>query len=271
MPRRSSKVHLLSTAVVLAVATAGCAFLPSYKIAQAATPTTAIGKNMQGSHLAKQLDPSFLPLLLVSTPADAADDIPGALVAYGHYLSIVISTICLTVERLTIKPGMTQEEESRMAIADAVYVASGLLVLVTGYLRASQYGKGWSFYQNEPIFWLKVILVAIAGACSFFVTGMLIKRAIARKDAEDNGKAPLAPISEKLAARMTSIVNAELLAIASIPLTATLMARGVLYADAFPWQAGAGAAVLALVGLGFRYVKEALDWKDDDDMEAVAA
>ena len=69
-------------------------------------------------------------------------------------------------------------------------------------------------------------------------------------------------MSEELAARMTSLINAELLMVGSIPLTASLMARGVGYMPNFPWQVGAGATVAALGGLGFKYVKEALDWKE---------
>ena len=44
---------------------------------------------------------------------------------------------------------------------------------------------------------------------------------------QQNQDVAIAPMSEELAARMTSIINAELLAIASIPLSAALMARGV--------------------------------------------
>ena len=40
-----------------------------------------------------------------------------------------------------------------------------------------------------------------------------------------------------VAARMTSVLNAELLAFFSIPLAATLMSRGVGYANWLPWQA----------------------------------
>lgn len=199
---------------------------------------------------------------LISAPADAAtDDIPGALVAYGHYFSLVLAAVCLTTERLTIKPGMTKEEESRMAIADVGYGVSGLLVSVTGYLRVTQYGKGWEFYQHEPIFWLKMLFVAIAGACSFFVTATIVKRALAQRDAGDR---PIAPVTPKLAARVTAIINAELLALGSIPLAASLMARGVGYLEWLPWQAGAAPVVLALGGLGFKYIKEALDWEEDD-------
>lgn len=59
------------------------------------------------------------------------------------------------------------------------------------------------------------------------------------------------------------VINGELLAIGSIPLAASLMSRGVGYADWLPWQAGAAPALLALFGLGFKYIKEAIEWKDE--------
>ena len=76
-------------------------------------------------------------------------------------------------------------------------------------------------------------------------------------------------MSEELAGRMISLVNAELLMIGSIPLTASLMARGVGYMPNFPWQLGAGATVAALGGLGFKYVKEALDWEEPEASVAI--
>lgn len=190
----------------------------------------------------------------------AANALPSAFAAYGHYLALVLTVGCLVTERLTVKPAMTKEEEERMSIADIVYGGAGLLVVVTGYLRVTQYGKGWEFYAHSPIFWLKMVLVAVMGAASFFPTTKIIQRAVALRGV--GGASPPEPMSEKLAARMTSIINAELLAIASIPLTAALMARGVGYAEWFPWQAGAGVTALSLGGLGFKYIKEALEWED---------
>lgn len=70
-------------------------------------------------------------------------------------------------------------------------------------------------------------------------------------------------LSPKLIARLNSIINAELLAVVSIPLTASLMARGVGYAEWLPWQAGAAPVALAFGGLGYKYVTEALDWSDE--------
>ena len=54
------------------------------------------------------------------------------------------------------------------------------------------------------------------------------------------------------------------MALLSIPLTAALMSRGVGYTEWLPWQAGAAPFGLALTGLGYKYVKEALDWKEDE-------
>ena len=100
---------------------------------------------------------------------------------------------------------MTKEEEERIALADIIYGGAGLLVLVTGYLRVTQYGKGWEFYSHEPLFWLKMVLVAVMGAASFFPTTKIIQRSVAMR-----GDNPPAPMTEKLASRMTSIINAEL-------------------------------------------------------------
>ena len=205
--------------------------------------------------------PLEAPSMLLASASLAPNAVPSALAAYGHYLALLLTGACLTAERLTIKPAMSVEEERRMAIADAVYGLAGLLVVVTGYLRVTAYGKGWEFYAHEPIFWVKLLLVAVAGASSFFPTIKIIQRSVAQQRA---GDVPIEPMSPKLAARMTSIINAELLAIGAIPLAATLMARGVGYAEWLPWQAGAAPAGLALVGLGYKYVKEALEWSEDE-------
>lgn len=73
-------------------------------------------------------------------------------------------------------------------------------------------------------------------------------------------------MSTKLANRITKVVNGELLALGSIPLTATLMSRGVGYgAGDFNWQLGAVPVALSVGGLGFKYVSEALNWTEDEE------
>ncbi len=202
--------------------------------------------------------------MLMSSPADAnalvsdVSALPSAFAAYGHYFGLILSTVCLTAERILISPTMTEKDEDKLIIIDSLYGIAGLLVVATGYLRVTQYGKGWEFYSHEPIFWVKMFLLAVMGASSFFPTTKIIQRAIAKRNSGE-----FSPMSVKLAERMVKIVNGELLALASIPLAATLMSRGVAYADWFQWQIGAVPVGLALFGLGAKYVKEALDWKEE--------
>ena len=197
---------------------------------------------------------------LVLSAADNA--VPSALAAYGHYFGLVLVTACLTAERLLIKPSMPVEQEKLLGNVDLVYGLAATLVLVSGYYRVTEFGKGWDFYQHEPIFWVKMLLFTVMGASSLLPTIKIVQRAIAINNAE-NGKGEFpAPMSEKLAKRLTTVVNGELLAVASIPLAAALMSRGVLYAEWLPWQAGAGAVGLGVFGLGFKYTREALTWQE---------
>ena len=185
--------------------------------------------------------------------------LPAVLTRLLLHTGLLLITMSLITERLLIKEDMSEDDFDTVAIADGLYGIAGLLVTVTGYLRVTQYAKGWEFYQHEPVFWVKMFLFCVTGAASFFPTTKIIQRAVAKRN-----DPTVPPMSPKLVKRMTSIINAELLAIGSIPLSATLMARGVGYAEWLPWQAGAAPAVLALGGLGYKYVKEALDWTDDE-------
>ena len=156
----------------------------------------------------------LLSPVIIAEPANAVEavsSIPSAFAAYGHYLGLVLVTMSLTAERLLIKPNMSPEDENAVVFADTLYGLAGVLVLITGYLRVTQYGKGWDFYSHEPIFWLKALLFTIMGSSSFFPTIKIVQRAIQTRNAnEGKDKMPL-PLSEKLAQRMIKIINGELL------------------------------------------------------------
>ena len=102
------------------------------------------------------------------------------------------------------------------------------------------------------------------GSSSLFPTIKLVQRAVATVNAAQGKGDPPAAMSEKLATRIKKVVNGELLALLSIPLTASLMSRGIGYVEDFPWQAGAAPVALAVIGLGFKYTKEALTWSEDE-------
>ena len=188
--------------------------------------------------------------------------VSSALFAYGHYFSIIAIVAIIMTERWTLEngPNMTDEEENRIAIADTLYGVVGLFIVYTGYYRLSDpaLGKGTYFYIHEPIFWLKMAMVAVLGAASLFNTTKIIQRSITRFSGGDK---PVEPMSEELVDRMKSICNAELTGIVFIPMAATFMARGIGYNESIPWQAEAAGVALIFLGLGFKYVKEALTFE----------
>jgi uncharacterized membrane protein len=196
--------------------------------------------------------------------AAAGGSISSALFAYGHYFSIIAIVGILFTERLTLEngPNLTEDEENRLAIADALYGVIGLLIVYTGYYRLSDpaLGKGTYFYIHEPVFWLKMAMVGVLGACSLFNTTKIIQRSVERATTAD--KSSIEPMSEALCDRMKSICNAEITGILFIPMAATFMARGIGYNESIPWQAEAGVAALLFLGLGFKYVREALTFEE---------
>jgi uncharacterized membrane protein len=202
---------------------------------------------------------AFLPLS--AEASSGSNQIASAFVAYGHYLSLFVMVGALVFERLTVSPGMTKEKEQTLVLADAAYGLSAVVLLVSGYYRAVEYGKGWYFYSHEPIFWLKMIFFMILGSASLFPTITSIKRAVAASKNDDSWQ----PMSEKLANRMKSVINAELVMMGSIPLSATLMSRGVGYSEAIPFDiVGPALTALTAIGFGLKYSKEALTWSEEE-------
>ena len=219
----------------------------------------------------KGLALAALPLLTALALPEAAqaavNPVASAFAAYGHYLGLVLVVASLTTEKFLVKPELTEDEAQKLVIADSVYGIAGVLVLYTGYLRVTQYGKGWEYYAHEPIFWVKMGLFAVMGSSSLFCTTKIVQMAVKKTNGEENATV----LGEKLSARMQKIINGGLLAIGSIPLAAALMARGVAYAENMPWQAGAAPVALVSLGLSIKYVKEALTWTDEPAKEKVEA
>lgn len=205
---------------------------------------------------------AVMTIALVGTPTPAlaaAGPVPSAFFAWLHFVGILGVSGGLIAERFLIRPGLTLEDENRINLADLIYGLSALSLLVSGSLRVTQYAKGWDFYKNEPIFWVKMSAVAILGALSFFPAIVFFWRDEARKKGQT-----MPPLSDALIERMTRIMNAEILALISIPLLASLMARGVLYVEDFPWPLGAAVYLACLGGAGYKYVTEAFQMMEEE-------
>jgi len=149
------------------------------------------------------------------------DSTKSALVAYIHYLGIILCFASLLFERLTLKVNLTRNETISMIVADVIYGLAGIALLITGILRVKYFGQGGDFYTSNPIFWIKVTLYLIVGALSLYPTFTYILWAIPLS------KNKLPKISDKLVKRFKLIITTELLGFATIPFFATLMARGI--------------------------------------------
>ena len=144
-----------------------------------------------------------------------------ALVAYVHYLGIMLCFGVLIFERIILKINLNKNETISIIIADVIYGIAGLAILITGILRVKYYGQGGDFYTSNPIFWLKVSLYIVIGLISLYPTITYILWAIPLS------KNKLPVISENLVKRFKLIILTELVGFAVIPFFATLMTRGI--------------------------------------------
>jgi putative membrane protein len=159
---------------------------------------------------------TVLPMVAPPPPV-----LPGVAVAYVHTLSFMVCFAALVLERKLIRKDPDRADAIAMVITDVVYGIAALAVVLSGILRVLQFGRGVEFYAQNPLFWLKVGIFVTVGVVSLYPTFTFILWANPLRKGE------LPQVSEALAARLRWFVNIELLTFATIPLLASLMARGV--------------------------------------------
>lgn len=144
-----------------------------------------------------------------------------AIVAYIHYLSFGLVLASLVVERQTVKSELSVKEGWMILIADGVYGVAATAILATGVLRLLYFGKGTEFYTENPIFWAKVIIFFVVGSLSLYPT---ISYLFWIGKLRQNEALKLTPFRTNL---INWIINIELVGFSTIPLLASLMARGI--------------------------------------------
>lgn len=88
--------------------------------------------------------------------------------AYAHYFSILVIVGCLTAERVIVKADMATVEEDQIVKIDLVYGLIAALLIISGFARATNFGKGGDFYIQEPLFWAKMTFSGVWGGLSLF-------------------------------------------------------------------------------------------------------
>lgn len=142
------------------------------------------------------------------------------LVAWLHYVGFMVLFAALTAEHLLTKKPLTAPEIRRVAIIDAVYGCSFVVVVVTGVLKMTTYGKGMGYYMKVGWFHAKLTLILVAFLVSLYPTMVFLK---SRKRAQDlpEGETIEMPKGVKHALRL------QLLIVVLIPLFAAAVARAV--------------------------------------------
>jgi putative membrane protein len=142
------------------------------------------------------------------------------LLAYLHYVSIIVLGAFLTAELLVCRPGLGPEQVRLLPRLDIVFFAGAILALVTGLLRLFFYAKGVGFYLPNGAFHLKMALYLAIALISVVPTMRFIKW----RRALDAGGAP--PDAAAVAG-VRRLIHVELTLFALMPLMAVLMARGI--------------------------------------------
>ena len=136
---------------------------------------------------------------------------------YLHYIGFMTLFACLVMEHLLIKTTMTVQEIRKLAVIDAIYGISAIIVFATGLLKVFKFGAP-EYYLSMWPFHAKLTVFIIAAVLSIMPTIKILK---ARKTAQDGNT------SVELPKFLKHIVRVELLLIALMPLLAAMMALGV--------------------------------------------
>jgi putative membrane protein len=144
-----------------------------------------------------------------------------ALVAYLHYVAMMVIAVILVVEHMLCAPGLTGGRIRLLARFDLLYMGAAVLAIVTGVARVVWFGKGAVFYLHNPVFYIKLALFVAVGLISIPPTLQYLRW---RRSLE-SGVANVAGDYQVLRVRRYILV--QLFLFAFIPLMATFMARGI--------------------------------------------
>ncbi len=143
-----------------------------------------------------------------------------ALVAFGHFLAFFTLTAALVLQLALLTESLSVDTARRIRRADLALGMSAGLLLLFGFLRVFYFEKGSEYYFANVFFWIKLLLIVIAGIISQYPS-LEIRRW------RSELKQEIAPeLSSGLVARLKKIIHWELVLIGGILICASLMAKG---------------------------------------------
>jgi putative membrane protein len=141
------------------------------------------------------------------------------IVAWMHYVSIMLMVASLLGEHLLLKPEMDVAQARTLQRLDIVYGASATIVLVTGLLRMFL-EKGPAYYNHHIAFHILFGLFVIAALLSIYPTMVFLRW---RADTKAGRGQQLAAAQFK---KIQMIVRVEMTLLLLAPFFATWMAHG---------------------------------------------
>jgi len=144
-----------------------------------------------------------------------------ALLAYSHYISFLLVISSLVAEAFLIAPTLTRREMRLLQRADAIYGIAAILVLITGFLRIYNFGKGPDYYFGNVIFMTKLSLFLIVGLLSIYPTIVFLRW---RKLGDEHSGINFGQMQYM---KIRRFIFLEVILLFTMPLLAALMARGI--------------------------------------------
>jgi putative membrane protein len=137
-----------------------------------------------------------------------------------HHLLILSLAGLMMAGFVLVRPGVSGAGLKTLGGIDAGYGGTAVLILVVGFCRVFLGAKGSAFYLENPVFWAKIAAFGVVGLLSIAPTIAILKwRKLAAVD-------PAFVPPEAEVARVRTVMLAELLVFALIPIFAAAMARG---------------------------------------------
>jgi putative membrane protein len=140
------------------------------------------------------------------------------IVAWIHYMSVMLMVAALLGEHLLLKPALTAPEVTTVRRLDNIYGASAGVLLITGIMRM-YLEKGTTYYLQSGAFHTLVGIFVLVAVLSVYPTVIFLRW-------RGGGAREIAPGRFRT---LQIILRAELALVLIAPLFATWMAHGALF------------------------------------------
>lgn len=137
------------------------------------------------------------------------------LLRYLHLLAALVFAGALIIENMAIKPVINREDAHNLARVDRICGMAVLLIIACGLTLWLWVGKPADFYSRNPVFHLKLGLLAILIACAVYPAVFFNRHRQTEKQ----------EISVPKPVRL--LLRLEIILLLFIPILAWAMARGI--------------------------------------------